>query len=367
MAPFDEVYDVFLSKECQLETTREEFDKIKDKQPKYRYIAKCGHKHEVFYNVFKSRNTGVLCPNCIMSRNAGLSKDRMKEDKISGLRLEKQCIDYVISKASNTFQIVKAFDGCKADMIFKPITMKEDFWTGIQVKSAAAEKNGYSFHLQNHYKDCIILCMCWEDKRIWMFPSEDVNHLTKISIGLNKSKKYSKYEVTDIVEKLSEYQAKTKQFAFEILDTPIGVNQQREQLYKKHREDKVKCLHFEENGMEGLVYDFKVDGQKVQEKVGTTTCDKIVFYLHKNNGKLGKKRQFQSYRKGDNDFYWLNFPDKKRFYVFPEDILIEHGCIHVDKQKPTLCASLIRKDWKFKYLFNYDDIDEGRLLKLFNK
>ena len=36
-------------------------------------------------------------------------------------------------------------------------------------------------------------------------------------------------------------------------------------------------------------------------------------------------RQFRQYLKGENDIYWLHCPDKKQFYVIPEDVLILHG------------------------------------------
>jgi hypothetical protein len=224
MPSYDDIYNVFESKDCKLLTTREEFNNLTGRHKKYKYKASCGHEHEVFYNVFKSRNTGVICPNCVTQRNASASKEGKINDKLENLKLEKICIDYFIEHVNSTFHIIKAFDGCKADIITKPINIEHDCWIGIQVKSTHAKNNGYSFNLEQDYKDCIILCMCWEDKKIWLFPSKDVNHLTKISIGLKKSK-YSQYEVTleNMIEKMLNFYDKQNKFAFDIRDTPVSV------------------------------------------------------------------------------------------------------------------------------------------------
>ena len=53
----------------------------------------------------------------------------------------------------------------------------------------------------------------------------------------------------------------------------------------------------------------------------------VIFQLCKNNGaNKGKKINIQ-YDVGDNDFYWLNVDNKKTFFVFPEQLLIDRGII----------------------------------------
>lgn len=84
-----------------------------------------------------------------------------------------------------------------------------------------------------------------------------------------------------------------------------------------------------------MVYDFKIGDKKVQEKVGGKRKDRnmYIFCLWKNNGVLEKKRQITQYKKGDNDLYILNCEGKKYFYVIPEQILINKGCVDFEKRK----------------------------------
>ena len=61
---YENVIEEFNKKGCKLHISKEEFEEIKNnskKQIKLNYIASCGHNNVVFYNVFKSRNTGVIC------------------------------------------------------------------------------------------------------------------------------------------------------------------------------------------------------------------------------------------------------------------------------------------------------------------
>jgi hypothetical protein len=90
----------------------------------------------------------------------------------------------------------------------------------------------------------------------------------------------------------------------------------------------------------------------------------LMFSLHKNNGRIDNIRKFIPYKKDDNDFYWLNFPDKKHFYVFPQDILIKHGYVDSNR-KHFKISSIKNKTWKSDYLFDYENLDEERLLNLF--
>ena len=70
MVTFSEVQQRFESKGCKLDMTKEEFiQKKRSTTEKYKYIASCGHKHEVWLHVFCNRNTGVKCPHCVIKTN----------------------------------------------------------------------------------------------------------------------------------------------------------------------------------------------------------------------------------------------------------------------------------------------------------
>jgi hypothetical protein len=43
----------------------------------------------------------------------------------------------------------------------------------------------YSFHISNIYNDMIIICYCIDEKKIWIIPYNDINHL-KYKINISK-------------------------------------------------------------------------------------------------------------------------------------------------------------------------------------
>jgi hypothetical protein len=123
----------------------------------------------------------------------------------------------------NHFIVIKSFDGCKADIAIKKIEETEDLWLGIQVKTTIKKKDReqYYFRLNNgKYDNCLILCVCDEDKKMWLIPYEEVNGLK--TIGVAKKSKYNKYEVTieNLIEKLNHYYMTNSKTQFDILDTP---------------------------------------------------------------------------------------------------------------------------------------------------
>jgi hypothetical protein len=374
ISKYEKIKNSFDHNGCKLLTTKEEIDILsKPASAKYKYIASCGHEHIVYYNVFISRNTGILCPLCISAKNAILSKNRMeKYGKLHCLQLELNCINYFKNIISDCFTAIKAFDGCKADLIIKPKNIIEDKWLGLQFKTCSYPSNGYWFHNSNNYIDCLIICMCWEDKKIWIIPNEDINHLTKISIGLKKSK-YDKYEVTMeiLINKLLQMYKIIPTHSFDKHDMPICIYQQREKEYYRYRESKINFLKFDYNDMEGLVYDFKIGNKKVQEKIGGKNNTKeysFSFTMCKNGGNQTQKQ----YDVGDNDIYWLNCDDYKYFFVIPELIMINLGYIgNIEglSLKKILKINPIKKnkltELLQEYLFDYENMDKERLINLF--
>ena len=359
---YEEVSAVFKDKGCVLLSSKEEVESAY-RNAKFRYTAKCGHEHIVFYNVFKQRGTGVICPNCVIIESAKKSKERLKNDKLQCVKLEKRCIDHFSDMIKDEFECIKAFDGCKSDLIFKPLSVEEDEWVGIQVKSTAFKNMNYGFHLKQDYKDVLILCICWEDKRMWMFPSNDLEHLKKITIGLRKSK-YASYEVTKENWKstLLHHYNSNKKVTFDELDTPPCVYHQREKHFRKYRESKIDFLQFTYSNIEGEVYDFICEGFKVQEKVNDGFRKGYLFQFYKHNGRYDR----MSYRQGDNDFYWLNCGNKKHFYVIPEDVMINEGIVNAVIKGPKLYVKPEDANtWYSQYMFDYDDIDKQRLLNMF--
>lgn len=374
---FNNVKKSFEDKNCQLLTTEEEFNEIQKeisefnkksnfkirKFPKFEYIASCGCQNIVYYNVFLNRGTGTLCPNCTKIKNSNTKKE--ENIGIINIKTEFDCIQYFTELVKNNFIIKKNFDGCKSDISYKPINITDDLFCGIQVKTTNRLNRDYNFNLDNKYDNLLILCISLIDKRMWIIPYEKVNNIKKITIGLKKSK-YNIYELTkdNINEKLNELYLITNKYNFEILDIPVCIYQLREKEYRIFREEKIDFIKFENNEMEGQVFDFKGNNKKIQEKVGGFSNYKksYSFELCKSNGKINGKISSKSYEIGDNDIYWLNCEGKKYFYVIPEKILIEKKYIGNYNKKVLLCNPLDNTKWYNEYLYYYDNINKEKLM-----
>jgi len=208
---------------------------------------------------------------------------------------------------------------------------------------------------------------------MWLIPYEEVNGLK--TIGVAQKSKYNKYEVTieNLIEKLYYFYNSTNKFNFDTLNTPTNKSQQQEQEYRKLRESKINFIEFNDNHIEGLVYDFTIGEkkvqEKVQEKVGSITHknpNSFSFNLSKYECRVDGKCVNQSYQEGDNDLYWLNCKNGK-FYVIPEEELICHGYIGNNcKNNLYVSPTNMNTEWCNKYLFEYDNVDKERLLKIVN-
>ena len=371
---YEKLCKTFSDKNCQVTMTCEQFqEKYKNNTCKINYIASCGHENIVSYKNFTTLNQGINCPKCV-NKNTGkkLKEFRVGENK-NNLIQEFNAINYFKNLIDNHFIVIKSFDGCKADITIKKIEETEDLWLGIQVKTTIkkTEREQYYFRLNNgKYDNCLILCVCDQDKKMWLIPYEEVNGLK--TIGIAKKSKYNKYEITieNLIEKLNIYYMTISKTQFDVLDTPTSVFQQQEQQYRKIREEKVNFVEFKNNTIEGLVYDFTIGEKKVQEKVGTimhSNNDSYSFNLVKYKCRIDGKCKNQCYDEGDNDLYWLNCKNGN-FYVIPEEELIIHGYIGKDgKEKLYVSPTNKNTEWCNKYLFNYENIEKDKLLEIINK
>ena len=211
--------------------------------------------------------------------------------KICNMEQEFNFIKIFKELVKNEFDVIKAFDGCLVDIILKPKNINENKWIGIQVKTTNKRHLTYSFHMNNNYKDCLLLFYCCEDESIWLIPENIILNQKKVSIGFNKSK-YNIYKTTKdtIIDKLHELYNTTSKFEFDMLNEPINIYQQREQDFRKYRESKIDYIPFQYDEMEGTSYDFKIGNYKVQEKVAKLNKEnRYLFHICKSNGVTNKK------------------------------------------------------------------------------
>lgn len=369
---YEDVVKKFVDKNCIVTMTQEDFiQNYKNNNCKIKYNASCGHENNVSYKNFTTLNQGINCPKCVNKNvSCKLKEFRTGENKNPQLQ-ELKCINYFKELIGDNFTTIKSFDGCKADIIIKKFEETEDLWLGIQVKTTnkKTEREQYYFRLNNgEYDNCLLLCVCDEDKKMWLIPYEEVKGLK--TIGVAQKSKYNKYEVSkeNLIEKLNYYYTLINKFEFNILDTPKSITQQQEQRYREIREVKINFIKFKNNEMEGLVYDFMIGSKKVQEKVGTickNNIDSYCFNLIKYDCRINGKCKYKSYEEDDNDLYWLNCKNGK-FYVIPEDVLFVNGYIGKDCKKEHLYVSPTNDntEWCNKYLFDYNNVDKERLMKL---
>ena len=77
---YENMFEKFADKGCKLLTTMEELALMpKNIVQKVKYIALCGHEHNVHVNVFFSRGTGLNCPACVskISEKKNLNTDQI--------------------------------------------------------------------------------------------------------------------------------------------------------------------------------------------------------------------------------------------------------------------------------------------------
>ena len=124
--------------------------------------------------------------------------------------IEAKCIDYLKNTLLNKFEFIRLFDGCKADIAIKPkyISPDVDEWIGIQVKSTEKKvKNntsyGYKFDLSKDYENFIIICICLEDKKSWIFENNLISHI-KSGLTISDNSKYNQYKIENNIESILE-------------------------------------------------------------------------------------------------------------------------------------------------------------------
>ena len=367
---------------CELLTTEDEFNVNKSCR-KFKIRGKCGCIIECSdFRNFKYYKNNISCNTCTNNNTSIIMKDKSKIDGITTTMLiEKTGVDLIKEISEDIFTIIKTREGCEADILVRPIDVDNDIWLPIQLKitDKKCERYGsvrYSFNLHRNYNDMLLLLVCVQDNKFWMFESNDdnVKSLQKISIGINRSV-YDYACVDNLVDMFNYwYNKNIYNITFEKGNTPQSKNAQLEYEYVKLREDTIKFINFTSNTMDGLVYDFKINDLKIQEKVCTPKRNSYFVSIKKNGGfRDGEKRKQMHipYHSGDNNFYWFNLQDRNTFYVVPEIELINRGFITTSDSKGKKYLQFSTNNyWLNSYKFYYGTINEecnkGKLMLIFD-
>jgi hypothetical protein len=382
---YDRINQVITSKGCTLLTTVEQIQSLKmHSKSYYRIIAACGHENIVLYDMFKAQGCGVLCRPCrldsVASKNKKINANGICND------VEYQGFCYLRDQLRNTFIVEKMVEGTLADFAIKPVTIEADEWLPIQLKvttKPSKYSNNYSFKIKNKsYPNMVVILMCVEDKRVWMFNGNELPKET-VSIGSKRSK-YSKFEVSDMHHALVSFYDTLPRLSIDTTNIPLNICQQREQAYRRKREGYLPYIEFDYPECESLVYDFTVNGMRIQEKVASKTktrCtgDNIAYtVIISRGGKAdgSNKRNGFLYAQSDNDYYWINIPDTTKFFLFPEEILLQHNKISprgvVTRKSCSLGLYTYDRpqspnNWIHDHMFDYTTVTEDQMKKFFQK
>ena len=375
MVKYNDVNDKFKEHGCILLMTEEVFNMEKRSvMEKYKYTAQCSHTNEICFSNFKYKSSGFICPDCSYIKQSIDNKEKYKLNPILSTDLVFDCIEYIKTIIGELFDVRINGEDCLSNCCIKPKFITEDKWLMVQIKSTAKPTINYHFSSSSKYINCIVMCICESDKKMWVFDGNTII-TKKISIGLEKSI-YDEFEITNntiLHEKISYFYNTFPKYDFETTDIPISPQHKLEREYSIYRETMIPCIKFIRNERQGLVYDFIVNELRVQEKVSSQTKNKncTTFNLDKSNGKINGVRQHISYQQGDNNFYWLNVNNKKYFYIIPEYELLSRNYININKQSSITLTPNSKKGnniWANEYLLDYTnitEIDEQRLKKMF--
>ena len=354
---YNKWYKFFKENNCTVTTSFKEFQELYEKSNNLsskiniKYIASCGHSNNIVLSSFQQGN-GIKCRKCIRTQIKDTSKNSDGSSK--NVKLEDDGIEFLINELKYDFDIKLTVEGCLADFAIKPVNIIEDHYLQVQLKTTQKPKKDiYSFALHNNkYTDHLLICLCLTDLKIWLFNGNDID-ITGISVS--KNSKYIQNEIKgDLIQKIRNFWNILPKVNWNKINTPIADNSKKEQEFRKFREQMCNKIIFNYPMRHCLVWDFKINNKKIQEKVGyLDKYNGVIFNLRKTNNGIQK----QPYDQGDNDFYWLNYPDKEHFLIIPEKFVIDKKSIYVRLDK--------QNQWYSQYIYKYSNIDQEQILNIF--
>lgn len=362
---YDTIKCTYEEKGCELITTEEEYLELsktfKLKNILFNIISTCGHTDTSLYYGFTESRTGVFCKGCTTDN----MKKTMKNNSIgkngcpSSLLTQKNAIDIIRELCSNELIVKKTRDGCKIDILVKPVDCMLDNWLQVKLKSTKGLTDRAGFRItQKLESNCVLVMVCVTSKTCWVILPDEIE-IKMYYIGKNKDG-HSKYIVNNLSQRLYELYSKgIYNSTIESASIPVSPFVQLEHYYVKKREKAIDFLQFEQNECSGVVYNFTINTLKVQETVSSRPKNKnsITASINKNSGR-GKR---SPYFRGDNNIYWFNVnDDTEEFYVVPEFILIDAGYIETPTSPGRNYFSITgNASWIGCYKFSYKTVRES--------
>jgi len=356
MPTYTQAVQKFAEKNCLLYTTEEEYKDMPCAGMKgiMRFRAVCGHNNTVTLTNFWYKDTGLNCKDCIKD----VIRKKNSVSHTDFFQQEYEGIVRISSHIEDEFDIQRTNEGCLSDILIKPKYQKDDKWMMVQVKTTQDIcHNLYTFAINmNDYNDCVILCICLKDDKMWVLDNTQVMLKNKLNIGVTEKSEYFMYQVktTDLAESMHLNYALYNKFNKTTGVLPITIQQKQEQIYRRLRENAIPFIDFVYPNYESRVYDFTIKKYKIQEKVASIAkkssmnpCYVVELSRHKT-----------CYNKGDNDFYWVwKKKDMETFYIIPEDILVEYEYVQTDGNMNNKSKTFTLKKWTEPYKYSLSDKD----------
>lgn len=344
---FETLNERFNSKGCTLTTIKDDYS-CKERVD---FIGKCGHQSNASINNFTHSDSGVYCKKCSDENRRNIQSKQGS----SARELEYEGFLYLKEILEPHFDIIKTNEGCISDLCIRPKSTTNE-WLQIQTKTTKKPyKTAYCFQInKNVYNDCVIMCLAIDTKKIWIFDSQEVNGKVKQTVSIKKDGLHTE----EILQKLNEYYKTTRLFSSDDVLIPQSIYQKREHEYRIKREKMFPEITFEYPTIEGQKYDFIVNGYKFQEKVAGKRTGREEYYVSHMYSPNRTKKKYNTYKKGDCDFYWIWLDKTDRFFVIPEDAMIEHNIVETERERPTLHIhenSWVRKFESGSHFVTYQD------------
>lgn len=354
-------------------TTKEEYNNMEGSK---RVWIMCYCRHfikDILLGSILHKNSGILCQYCVAKYQVvNWQIVKRQFNSINNSLIEGKSIEILLKYINKDFYYERTHESALYDLIIKPKNIKKDEWLPLQLKSTVGNYfMYYTFALNKIYKDCVIIFVTLCDERFWIFEDTNlfVNNHSHISIGIKKSK-YSKFEVNrdNLSNKFLNIYGKHNNI---ILPKYQAIKPQSESSliefeYRVLREEKLNFLEFEYPITQYQEFDFKINGYKIQEKVGNQQDGNNFAYFQISRT---LNRSKVKYDIGDNDYYWLHMPNKRIFYIIPEKALIDEGYVGNENKIKKLSIRVVDPkkydEWYNKYEYKYDDLDKDKIILLF--
>jgi hypothetical protein len=364
---YEKIKNVFEEKHCILLTTEEDFQENKmNAMSKYNIISACGHlREDVYFHTFKNRNSGVLCKECIKIPK----ENAIKIDNNETERIAFGVIKHLLNK--EMFDINITNECVKSDLCIKLKEESKDMWLPFQLKSTLhPDKTTITFNIgKKNYDNMIMILICINPIKIYIINGNDKVIRNKERFTIGYKSKYAHYEVPidKFNETILDNIKQNKEFlnTYEVLNTPITDECKLEREFQLFRISTFKNINFVlPNNY--LKWDFVLMGYKIQERTINKRKNRNSFVVSFKHRESAKNKH---YHVDDNDYYWLNFPDKIKFILIPSNVLFTNGYLKNNEETKRDMLSIDTNNipsWLQPFIYEYKQETEEIILNIFN-